>query len=128
MPYSPPQTVGTLSLLASAARTATNSTSFVRPPRHIRGVRVFVEVTAATSSPSVTFKIETKNDLDTTYHALLTSAAVTGISSNFYDVGVGVTAVANLAAGKHIGNGFRVTATHGNSDSITYKIRYQWLP
>ena len=127
MPYSPPQSIGTLELYPSTATTATHSTNFVRPPRHVTGVRIFVEATAASDTPSVVFTIRTKNDLSATYHTLLTTSAVTGISSNFYDVGIGVAAVANLAAGKHIGNGFLVTCTHADSDSITYTIQYQWL-
>lgn len=125
--YHPPVGTGINTLLASAARTATNSTAYKRAPKHVKGVRIYVEVTAASATPSVVFSIKVKNEIDDTYHLVLDSAAVTGISSNCYEVYPGNALVTNAVASRHIGDGFRVTATHADSDSITYAIRYEWL-
>ena len=127
MPYSPPQSVRTLTLYPSTATTATHSTDFVRPPRHVRGVRIWVNATAETDTASVVFTVEVKNDIDNAYATVLTSAAVTGISSNMYEVYPGGAAVSDLRSTYHIGSGFRVTCTHADADSLTYAIRYAWL-
>lgn len=126
MPYSPPTSVRRREILALAARTANADTNYIRPPRHVRGVRVYVNVTAASATPSVVFSIQTR-DRNGNYHTLLASAAVTGVSDNVYEVYPGSTAVANLVASKHIGNGFRVSAAHADADSITYRISAEWL-
>jgi hypothetical protein len=94
----------------------------------MRGARIFIKATAATSTPSVVFTFEVHDPITDTYYSLLASAAVTGISNNVYEIGPGVALVANLAAGKNIGRGFRVTATHADTDSITYSINVEWLP
>lgn len=116
-------------ILTSAARTVTTSSAFFDNPGAFKGIRIYVEVTAAVSSPSVTFAIQVRNrrPSSATYHTVLTSAAVTGISSNCYEVYPGDALVANVVASRHVGMGFRVTATHGNSDSITYRIVGEWL-
>jgi hypothetical protein len=125
--YNPPSP-STFRVLTSAARTATNSTGVKRPPKDVRGVRLFIEVTAAAATPSVVFTVEVQDPLNNKWHSLLASAAVTAISSNCYEVGPGVQTVANVSAARHIGRGFRVTATHADADSITYNIVGEWLP
>ncbi len=125
--YAPSES-STFRILTSAARTATHSTGVKRPPRDMRGVRIFIEATAAADTPSVVFTFQVQDPLNNTWHTLLASAAVTGVSSNCYEIGPGVVAVANVSTGRHIGRGFRVTATHADSDSITYNIVGEWLP
>lgn len=123
-----PQESSTFRILTSAARTATHSTGIKRPPRDMRGVRVFVEVTDAADTPSVVFTFQVHDSLNNKWHTVLTTAAVTGVSSNCYEFGPGVVAIANISTGRHVGKGFRVTATHADSDSITYNIVGEWLP
>lgn len=123
-----PHNPSTFRVLSSAARTATHSTGIKRPPKDMRGVRLFVEVTAAADTPSVVFTFQVKDPINNKWHTLLASAAVTAVSSNCYEIGPGVQTVANVSAARHIGSGFRVTATHADSDSITYNIVGEWLP
>lgn len=126
--YSPPFTVEGHELYPSTATTATHSTAFKRAPKHVKGVRVWIVSTAETSTASVTFDIEVKHPLSATYKSVLTSAAVEDASTTLcLDVYPGSPTVTNVCAGRHIGAGFRVTATHADSDSLTYSIAYQWL-
>ena len=119
-------------ILPLTARTTTESSAFFSNPGNFRGIRIYVEVTASSDTPSVTFAIQARNRRGSAgtavYHALLTSAAVTGASSNCYEVYPGEALVANVVASRHVGMGFRVTATHGDADSITYRILGEWLP
>ncbi len=112
--------------LSSAARTATNSSS-PQTNRGWRGIRVFVNVTAAVDTPSVVFTIEVADPLSGVYTALLTSAAITGTGHHLLEVAPGITPVANLAVAKQVGRTWRVTATHADSDSITYSVAWEGL-
>lgn len=125
--YAPPFRTENHELYPLTATTATHSTDYKRPPRHVKGVRVYVEATTSSSTPSVVFTIQTKNRYSSTYHTLLTTAAVTGASDNCYEIYPGDALVANVVASRHIGDGFRVTCTHADADSITYRISYEWL-
>jgi hypothetical protein len=110
-----------LEIADSAARTAT--TTFDCPDNYgFNGVTVFVEVTAISSTPSVTFAIQSQDPKSEAWHTLLVSAAVTGVSSNIYKVFPGATASANLIANDRLLRNWRIVATHADADSITYSI------
>ena len=113
-------------LLASAARTATVS-SAPQTNYNGRGVRVFIDVTASAATPSVVFTVEVADPISGTYTAVLTSAAITGAGHTVLRVYPGITAAANLAASDILGRTWRVTATHGDADSITYSVGYALL-
>jgi hypothetical protein len=53
---------------------------------------------------------------------LLTSAAITAVSTTTLNIGPGLTAAANLVANAFLGDSVRVTLTHGDADSITYSV------
>jgi hypothetical protein len=110
-------------LLASAARTTTTN-SADQTNHNGRGVLVFVNVTAVTSSPSVTVAIQEKDPISGTYTAILTSAAITGPGHTVLAVYPGVTVAANVAASHPLPRTWRVAVTHGNADSITYSVGY----
>ena len=109
--------------LTSAARTATESSADLTNSRG-KGVRVVLDVTAATGSPSITLTIECKDAASGKYCTLLLSAAVTGISMNTFVVYPGIVAVTNLATNNFVSKTFRITMTHSNTDSITYSTGY----
>jgi len=109
-----------ISLLASAARTATVSSSDVACENG-RGVLIRVNVSASAATPSVVFTVESK--VGGAYRTVLTSAAVTGAGTTWLRVYPGVTAVAAEAVSDVIGHTFRVTATHADADSITYSVQ-----
>lgn len=109
--------------LASAARTATVSSADIFNVNK-KGVHVVLDVTAASATPSITLTIQGKDELSGKYYTILTSAAVTGISTNIYKVYPGLTAASNLVASDIIPKTFRITMTHSDTDSITYSVGY----
>lgn len=125
----------TFRIAASAARTATTSftsggstSNGFAPPRGFQGVRVYISATAKSATPSVVFTLEVKIPGTTTWVALATSAALTDAGSAYLEVSPGAGVVSNKSVGGRIGKGFRVTATAGDSDSLTYSIYGEWLP
>jgi hypothetical protein len=115
-------------VLGSAARTATHSTAVFKNREGALGVRLYIDVTAATDTPSVVFTVQVYDKYAAQYHTLLTSAAVTAIGRSFLEIYPNGATAANVRATNHIGKGFRVTATHADADSITYRVTGEWLP
>lgn len=110
-----------ITCLASAARTATTNSGDLSNFA-ARGVHVIVNVTAATATPSVVFTIEGKCPVSSAYYTLLTSAAITGTGTTLLSVYPGITAAANVSASQVLPRTWRVVATHGDADSITYSV------
>ncbi len=114
-----------ISLLASAARTATVS-SAVQDTPNIKRALIFIDVTSVTATPSVVPTITcgkpdpaaTADDAAT----LLTGAAITATGNTILQVGPGLYNVANLVAGACLPAQWGVTMTHGDTDSITYSV------
>lgn len=113
-------------LFASAARTATSS-SADQTNDNGKGAQIVIDVTSVTSSPSVVFTVEGKDALSGKYYTLLTSAAITGTGTTRVTVYPGVTLAANVAVSQILPQHWRVTATHGNSDSITYTVGFSLI-
>lgn len=109
--------------LASAARTATVSSADITNYNG-KGITVILDVTAKGTAPSITLKIQQKDPASGKYIDLITSAAVTTVSTNTYRVFPNLTAAANLTANATLGKTFRITMTHSNADSITYSVGY----
>lgn len=116
-----------LTLFPSVARTATANSGDLSNGQH-RGVHVVIDVTAASATPSVVFTIQGKDPLSGQYYTILASAAVTGISTTVLRVFPGALAAANTVANDQIPQSWRVLATHGDADSITYSIGACLLP
>ncbi len=109
---------------ASAARTATPTAVTVQTGRY-KFVDIVVDVTAATSTPSVVCTIDGLDPVSGKYYNLLTSAAFTESGVPFtrvLRVGPGLVAASNLTIGYALPGVIRVTMTHGDSDSITYSV------
>ena len=85
---------------------------------------IILDVTVAPESPSIVLKIEGKDIASGKYYTILESAAVVGVSTNIYKVAHWIVAAANLAVADQIPETWRVTVTHGNTDTITYSIGY----
>lgn len=126
MPYSPAQP-STFRIAASAARTTAFTSSTFRPPRDVRGVRVYINATAKASTPSVTWTIQVYDYLGAAWHDVVTSAALTDAGKKYLEIGVGIGAVTNVSAPAHVGKGFRVISTPSDSDALTYSISGEWL-
>lgn len=108
-------------LYASAARTATPTAAVVQTSR-VKALRLFIDATAVTATPSVVVTVDAVDSVSGKVHNLLTSAAITAVSTTVLNIGPGVTPAANLAANAYLGDSVRVTLTHGDADSITYSV------
>lgn len=110
-----------ITLLPSSARTATTNSNDINN-RTSCGVHVIIDVTAASATPSVVFKIQGKDPLSGKYYDLLTSAAITGTGTTVLKVFPSATAATNLAVNDFLPKVWRVLATHADTDSITYSV------
>lgn len=105
-----------------AARTATSSVTL--PVESCEGF-FFIDVSAASATPSVVFTIDgiAPTDKSTAYN-ILTSAAITGVGLTVLRVSPQLTAAANTIAKDMLPSAIKVTATHADTDSITYEVRF----
>lgn len=110
-----------ITILASAARTATNSSATFKNPNH-RAAHFIVDVTAIAATPSVVFSIEAFDVASGTFYPILESPAITSVGTTVLKVGIGFTPIPNLTANNLIPFSYRVTATHADADSITYSV------
>lgn len=115
-----------VTLLPSAARTATVSSNPVRNPRG-KAIRFHVDCTARAGSASTTFTFEGYDPVGGDWYTLLASAAVTTAAKTTYLIGLGNTVTANVSANVPAPVTFRVTATHGTADAHTYSVSAEIL-
>lgn len=108
-------------VFASAARTATVSATI--PCRSFQGL-FFINVTAATATPSVVFTIAGLSPNGSTAYTILASAAITGVGLTVLRVSPTIAASANLIAQDMLPSAIKVTATHADADSITYSMHF----
>ena len=106
---------------ASAARTAT-PTAVTINTRRAKALVVVFDVTAVTSTPSTIVTIDGFDSLSNSYFTILASAAIATAVKTVLRVGVGLTAATNLTVADYLPDQVRVTATHGNANSMTYSI------
>lgn len=105
----------------SAARTATsNSIDFTNFDKS--GCHVVIDVTAVTSTPSVVFTLQGKDAVSGKYYTILASSAISTTGTTVLKVFKGATASANAVANDLLPRTWRVVATHGNANSITYSV------
>ena len=105
----------------SVARTATvNSEDYFNPSGD--GIIVTIDCTAIVSTPSVVFTIQGKDPASAKYYTILASAASVGTGTTVLRVYPGLTAAANTIATDMLPRDFRIIATHGNANSITYTV------
>lgn len=117
-----------ITLLGSAARTATVDTEDWLNEAGHRGVIVFIDCTASADTPSVVFTIQGKEPKGNEYYTILASAAVTGAGNTTLKVFPGAPATANVSANDQLPLTWRLDATHADTDSITYAVTAVLLP
>lgn len=115
-----------VTLLASAARTATTATAD-QSNNDYRGVHVIIDVTADPASASVVATIQGKDELSGTYYTILTSAAIAAVGTTVLRVFPGATAATNVTANDVLPSTWRVNFAHADSDSITYSAAAQMV-
>ena len=115
-------------VLASAARTATTYSDIFENDWH-NGVKIFIDATAKADTPSVTFSIQERDPAGGKFHTVLTSAAITDVTSEpvVLVVSPGCAAVSNRVADEPLPREWRVVATHADADSLTYSVGYCYI-
>ena len=110
-----------LSLLASAARTATPAAAD-QTNYNARGAVITIDVTAAGVTPSVVFTVQGKDATSGQYYTILASAAIVGAGPTVLRVFPGLTAAANTTVSDVLPRTWRINAVHGNATTITYSV------
>lgn len=110
-----------LPVLASAARTTTQTGSDIANILGYKGIRVTLDTTAA-SSGSVTLTIQSKDVASGTYSTLLAGAAVTTVTTNVYTVYPNIAVTANVSASMVLPDIFRILVTANNANTQTYSV------
>lgn len=111
----------TQTVFASAARTASIDSADLTNYNG-RGLHLVIDVTAIAATPSVVFSIQAKDPISGKYYNLLSSSAITGVGTTVLRIYPGLLVVANLASNDVLPRVFRVSAAHGDADSITYSV------
>jgi len=109
-------------IFESAARTATSSVT-VPIGESCQGL-FFINVTAVSLTPSVVFTIAGVSPAGDSVYTILASAAITGTGLTVLRVSPHLTAAANTIAKDILPSAIKVTATHADTDSITYSMRF----
>ncbi len=105
----------------SEARTATSSKTMACGSQ---GGLFFINVTAASATPSVVFTVKGHDPISNTTYDILASVAITGTGLTVLRVHPDLTAAANTIAKDILPAAITVTATHGDADSITYSVGF----
>jgi len=105
----------------SAARTATHSSPDISNYSGT-GMVAVIDATAITATPSVVFTIEGKDPTSGKYYTILASAAIVATGTTVLRVHPDLTAATNTVAKDMVPAVWRITATHGDADSITYSV------
>lgn len=108
-------------LFDSAARTATSSKTMIT---RSRAGLFFINVTAASATPSVVFTIKGHCPISNASYDILVSVAITGVGLTVLRVSELLTAAANTIAKDMLPQAVTVTATHADADSITYSVAF----
>ena len=109
-------------IFASAARTATSSVTV--PVGECSQGLFFINVTAVALTPSVVFTIAGVSPNGDATYTILASAAITGTGLTVLRVSPHLTAAANTIAKDILPSAIKVTATHADTDSITYSVGF----
>ena len=117
---------GMESLLSSAVRTTTTSTSDQVKGVN-RGVYIFAKVTSVPGGDTLTFTIQGK-DVDGTYYTILASTASAASGTVTLKVYPGLPNTANVSSNEVLPDLWRVTVTHSAGTNFTYSIVANTLP
>ena len=111
------------STLGSLTARTTTFTSGTQTFGYVRGVLIWIRVTAVSGSPSLVCTIEGCNPVDAaTFLTMYTFTAITGTGNYIFQVLPGITPVAGSAFAGTVPRIFRVVVTPGTADSVTYSI------
>ena len=119
---------GYITLLASAARTTTQTLADIVIPWAAQ-IDVTLDATVnAGSAGSITLTINAKDPVSGKYYLLLAGAAVTSVATNTYKVGRGLPVTTNVSANSGIPNVIQFLVTANNSNPVTYSLGVNVMP
>lgn len=107
---------------ASAARTATPDTQEFELGGDTDEIVVVADLTAYTSTGSLTVKVEGVDRVSGKTWTLLSGTAFSGTGTQVLRVGPSLPVTANVSANDVVPPVIRITATHGNGVSLTYSV------
>lgn len=123
LPAAAQNTVRNGTLLASAARTATNAGQDMSNDQY-KCLVVVLDLTVVPGGDTVTLTIQGKDVLSGKYYTLLAGSAESGTGTKTYSVCPGITVTANVSAAQVLPQTWRVTMTHSAASSFTYSVGY----
>jgi len=108
-----------INLYLSAVRTATPTVATFNSDGY-HGLRIIIDITASSGTPSVTPTIDSYDSLSGKWYTILTGAAITGTGTTILKIYPGIAVVANFSASDVLDGLTRLVMTHATADSITY--------
>ena len=111
-----------VTLLASAARTATTASPGQVNDQGYEGVIVNFNVSAVSGSASLTAKIQGYDAVSNSWYDIVASAAITATGLTTLTCSPRLTAVSNKVANAHLPTTWRAIIVASTSDSCTYSI------
>lgn len=112
-------------VLPSAARTTAPDTQefeIVGRGYQYTGLHLIIDVTAEAATPALTITVDGVDRISGKTYNLITSAAISTVSTVALKIAPGITPAANVAVAMNLPPIFRVSVAHGNADSATYSI------
>ena len=104
-----------------------STTNFDRSNWGARGIHLVIDVTARTSTSTLTVTIQGKDPVSGKFYTILASTAISAVSTVVLKVYPGLTAAANLAANDVIPSEWRVVATVASAGAITATIAANYV-
>ena len=112
--------------IPSAARTA----EAMGPATNIggfAGAHVVIDVTARAGASAITAHVEAHDAASGKWYTILSSAAISSVSTVVLKIHPQFTAAANTVAKDGLPQNTRVRVAHGNADSITYSVGVNFI-
>jgi len=111
-----------ITVLASAARTATVASATFNNGNYRGGQFIINTTVVPGAAPSTVFNVQMLNGVTGNFITLLSSVAITAVGTVVLRVYPGLVAAANLVANDLLPWQWRVQAVHGNANSVTYSV------
>ena len=109
------------SLLASAARTATNTTYHTLGSS---GGHFIIDCTVDPAAASITFTVQGIDATSGKAYTILASAAVAAVGTTVLTIFPGAAETANVSANDFLPQTIALVATHADADSMTYSVAF----
>lgn len=112
-------------VLPSEARIATPDSQEFEihgPGYQYAGLHLIIDVTAVTATPALTVTVDGVDRISGKTYNLITSTVIATAVVTALKIAPGITPAANIAVAMNLPPVFRVTVSHGDTDSATYSV------